>query len=160
MERHNLILQHHLFKKALMLNENNEKSRVYCHHDFQHQIDVARIGYIIILENNLPILKDVIYACALLHDIGRYMEYQQSVQHEYASAELAEKILHECKYLDVEINEIIDAIKDHRSDFSGNPQSLKQVLVFSDKASRMCMNCKAEDSCKWSNEKKNKWLHY
>ena len=42
-----------------------------------HLMDVARIAYITCLEQNLGIEKDVIYGAAILHDIGKYAQYDQ-----------------------------------------------------------------------------------
>ncbi|WP_128609458.1 HD domain-containing protein, partial [Clostridium haemolyticum] len=52
--------------------------------------------YIINLENKLSFNKDVIYACGLLHDVGRWQQYEESIPHEIASANLSEEILKEC----------------------------------------------------------------
>ena len=49
-----------------------ERDRKFCLHGIEHSLDTARIGYISILENGLPIDKELFYAAALLHDTGRY----------------------------------------------------------------------------------------
>ena len=49
-----------------------ELNRKFCCHNIEHSLDVARIGYIMILEQNLNIDKELFYAAALLHDAGRY----------------------------------------------------------------------------------------
>ena len=48
-----------------------EVDRAYCKHDMAHFLDVARIAWIMCLENNLSYDKTWVYACGLLHDIGR-----------------------------------------------------------------------------------------
>src|SRR3712207_8810190 len=70
--------------------------------------------YIINLENKLSFNKDVIYACGLLHDVGRWQQYEESIPHEIASANLSEEILKECDFNKDEIFEILKAIKNHR----------------------------------------------
>ena len=37
-----------------------EKSRIFCKHDLQHSLDVARIAYILNLEADLKIEKEII----------------------------------------------------------------------------------------------------
>ena len=63
-------------KYVKLLNELNEleENRVFCKHGIEHFLDVARIAYIKVLENKLSYSKEVIYAIALLHDIGRVLE--------------------------------------------------------------------------------------
>jgi len=57
---------------------------------------VARISYLMILEKRLPVSKDIIYATALLHDLGRADQYEKGISHEEAGAILAEEILTDC----------------------------------------------------------------
>ena len=42
--------------------------------------------------------KDIIYATALLHDLGRADQYEKGISHEEAGAILAEEILTDCGY--------------------------------------------------------------
>ena len=70
------IMAHPLFKEAMCGIEDAEQDRIFCRHGMEHCLDVARILYIMVLERNLPYRKDMIYATALLHDIGRYEEYR------------------------------------------------------------------------------------
>ena len=80
MERVNKILNHHCYIDNLKKNSEAEKKRVFCMHNLQHFLDVARIGYIMALERNISIEKEVIYVAALLHDIGKKFtkEYKDS----------------------------------------------------------------------------------
>ena len=79
------IMAHPLFKEAMCGIEDAEQDRIFCRHGMEHCLDVARILYIMVLERNLPYRKDMIYATALLHDIGRYEEYRGQVSHHFRS---------------------------------------------------------------------------
>lgn len=159
MNRINNILQNKKFEEYIRRNKEYEKNREFCHHHMQHFLDVARIIYIRVLENKMAIEKDMVYATALLHDIGRWLEYETGIPHEKAGVQLAEEILMECGYEKQEIECILKAIGDHRN--SNNfKNSLSELLYSSDKISRSCFNCNAYNQCKWSNEKKNNNIKY
>lgn len=66
-----------------------EKGRLFCSHQMDHLLAVARIAYIRNLERNLGLKKESIYAAALLHDIGKYAQYEEGIPHEIKSAEIA-----------------------------------------------------------------------
>ena len=127
----------------------------------EHLIAVARIAYIISLEEQSSISKDIIYAASLLHDIGRAEEYETGRSHNEAGAEKAEAILRECDYSDDEIKEITEAIRTHGHD--GYPEKaapLERLLCMADKLSRTCFNCPAHEECNWADDKKNETLFY
>jgi len=127
--------------------EEDEKDRIFCRHDLQHCVDVARIAYILVLENRLVMKKDVIYATALLHDIGRWKEYEEGVEHASASAELAADILVDCGFDAEEREFMLKAIRDHRK--NGTQSTfLSSIIYKSDKMSRLCVNCEVRDKCK------------
>lgn len=155
----NAILQNKNYKIYLAKNEEKEKTREFCHHDLQHFLDVARIAYIINLEKSLNINKDIIYATALLHDIGRWMQYEKGIPHDEASAKLASDILNVCGFNENEIKEIIAVILVHRKT-STDEKSLSYLIYHSDKVSRACFNCNAILECNWSQEKKNYNIKY
>lgn len=154
MERLNNILCNKEFKTYLSKTMEVERDRVFCRHDLDHFMSVARIAYIMNLERNLSLSKEIIYSSALLHDIGRFMEYKNNIPHDEASGDLAPGILKECGFHEEEINIIVGAIKNHR-----NPHNLKdslnEIIYLSDKASRSCFSCSVVDECRWSREKKN-----
>lgn len=137
-----------------------EADRRFCRHDMVHFLDVARIARIIDLEENLGIPEDLIYAAALLHDIGRHRQYEEGIPHEHASAIIAPEILGECGFDEEETGVIIDAIRQHRNSevsFEGN---LRGVLFRADKASRPCFACEAERDCSWKEGRKNREIIY
>lgn len=95
MEIIDTIRKHPLYKEHYGKLQELEKGRVFCHHDMAHFLDVARIAHIHNLERDLKIRKEVIYAAALLHDIGKDRQYTEKIPHERASAEIAEQILND-----------------------------------------------------------------
>ncbi|MFL0250582.1 HD domain-containing protein [Clostridium neuense] len=157
-DRINLILRNDKFNKYLNKNESLEKHREFCHHNINHFLDVARIAYIISLEEKLNLKKDIIYAAALLHDIGKWQQYESNIPHNEASAKLAVEILKVSNFNDSEINLVTNAIKNHRKKTEAS--TLSSILYKSDKLSRNCFNCKAIKKCNWSDDKKNFIITY
>lgn len=153
MDRVNKIIHNSRYQKLIAELNFLEKDRQFCKHTIEHFLDTARIMYITSLENNLKISKDIIYGCALLHDIGRVAEYKQGKPHNESSAEIAKEILKACDYSDKEINDITKAILFHRAkdcdDILGN------LLYKADKQSRLCFCCDAESECYWDKKKRN-----
>jgi len=158
-ERINLIIENHSFQYNLKNIEELEKQRRFCKHDMQHFLDVARIMYILCLENNFNIPKHIIYATAILHDIGRAQEYESMTPHNIASIEIARKILEQCNYHTQEIDDILEAINGHRNN-DNRLNSLSFILYKCDKLSRNCAKCDATCDCKWPVEKKNLKITY
>ena len=66
-----------------------ESERIFCRHTPEHFLDVARLMYIYALEEHLELPKELIYAAALLHDIGRAQQYQYNIPHDIAGVEIA-----------------------------------------------------------------------
>lgn len=160
MNRINRILNHDLFKECLLKNEEAERERTFCRHDMIHFLDVARIGEIINLEENCGLEREWIYAAALLHDCGRYMQYERGIPHETASADLAERILPACGFDDNETRVIVDSIRNHRDKQAVAGVNLGEVLYRADKASRACFACRVQAECNWSEDKKNLNIRY
>lgn len=155
------IWDHPFYREIYEKLQECEKGRVFCSHGMEHFLDVARIAYIRDLEQNLGIEKDVIYAAALLHDIGKASQYQQGIGHEKSSAWIAECILNDMgpgeAFSEEEKKRIIAAILTHR-DGSTAEDPLGKLLYESDKLSRNCFLCAARTECHWSEEKKNKGI--
>lgn len=155
MERVNKICTHELWKNCLSEIEELEANRMFCKHDMVHFLDVARIAYIENLEKNLEIPKEIIYAAAVLHDIGRHKQYLDGMSHDKASAKLSEEILADCGFVDEEREEIVNAIANHRNSETASKDDLSGILYRADKKSRNCLFCDVCEACNWSNEKKN-----
>lgn len=158
MERVDQIWQHPVWRQELERLKELEKERIFCRHGIEHLLDVARIAYIENLEQQYGIEKELIYAAALLHDIGRGAQYARGIPHEIAGKDLAEEILKDTAFSTEEQREILEAILAHREDSGENGKSLKGLLYRADKQSRMCSVCKATEECNWSKKKKNNLL--
>ena len=91
-------------------------------------MDVARIAYIENLEKNCGISKEIIYGAALLHDIGRYLQYTEGIPHERAGEDLAAEILKDCGFTGEEQIEILEAIARHRDKDIGEDSRLAGIL--------------------------------
>lgn len=151
-------MQHHSYKEHVRLNEEAEAEREFCRHDMVHFLDVARIAEILNLKEERHVEKDWIYAAALLHDIGRHVQYRDGTPHEEASALLAAPILEDCGFDDIETSVILKAIAGHRKALSASQPGLDGLLYRADKLSRSCFVCKTEKKCNWRNDKKNMHL--
>ena len=150
MERCNKIYNHPLYQERIKIIEERETDRIFCLHNLAHSLDVARIGYIMILEQNLNIDKELFYAASLLHDAGRYSDKP----HNLSGAELARALMPQCGFTISETELVANAIEGHRQDLKTD--SFSKVLYDADKKSRMCFSCKAQKECYWENEKRNK----
>lgn len=161
MERIRRIMEHPLYQKNQQRIEELEQNRFFCRHGIGHSLDVARILYILVLEREVCVPKDVVYAAALLHDIGRAVQYEEKRPHHEAGAELAEVILKECGYEPEEIDRITKAIASHQIN-SGDKEeyAFGSLLYEADKLSRNCFSCQAQSECYWENSKKNSTLQY
>lgn len=155
MERVNRILMNTAYREAIQKNEEAEKGRRYCHHDMAHFLDVARIAMLLALKEQLSVSEEFVYAAALVHDMGRYRQYEDGTPHEQASAELAEEIIRASGFDDKETDVIVDAVRNHRNTEIAKEKSLRGLLYRADKLSRACFACPVQDSCDWSADKKN-----
>lgn len=169
MDRVNKILAHGLFQKYVSKTKEYEENRIFCKHDMCHLLDVCRIAEILWLEYRIAVRektnkechrfhevqKEYIYAAGLLHDIGRWQEYESGVRHEIAGSKLAPEILEDCGFDEDEIVAITSAILNHRNKEIQNENNLSGWIYRADKKSRACFACDAESLCDWSREKKN-----
>ena len=135
------IYEHPLFIEGLVKNKDAEKERIFCHHDMNHFLDVARLMYIFSMERGYAFGKEEIYAIA--------------------SAEIAKRILEETGFTKEESDRILFAILSHRGNAEETENAgqdkwqLAEILYDADKISRACYTCPAEKDCNWSGEKKN-----
>ena len=160
MERVNRILKNHTYHDCLQQIYRLEAGRIFCGHDMAHFLDVARLAYIFNLEENLQIEKERIYAAALLHDVGRHIQYMEGTPHQEAGVPIAAQILTDCGFSEEERADILEAVARHRDRTVKSEHSLAGLLYRGDKASRGCFGCQAEAECDWSDEKKNLYLRY
>ena len=155
MDRINQILQHPLFQSYMKENAVWEKDRVFCRHNMAHVLDVARIAYVLNLEDAYHLSKDMIYGAALLHDIGRHVQYETGEKHAYVSARLAPEILRDCGYDESECAELVEAIYHHSDKSLMVGRDLKGLIARADRLSRACFACPAEAECNWDKARKN-----
>ena len=156
--RISLIWRHPLYQKHCEKIQELEKDRIFCRHTPEHFLDVARLMYIYSLENKLNLSREIIYATALLHDIGRARQYEKGISHDEAGAQLAEQILTELGFTEQEKKAVVSAICGHRKGTAQTP--LGELIYTADKRSRNCFLCEAEPECYWSPEKKNMKITY
>lgn len=160
MKRIDQIMAHPVYQYQLRCIEEAEQDRIFCKHGLPHALDVARILYIMVLEKSLPFDREVIYAAALLHDIGRGEQYEKQIPHHEAGAFFAEQILADCRFDCKEIQLITEAIQSHQMMAEEAGNSLNGLLYQADKLSRNCFRCKAQEQCYWSQEKRNQDIRY
>lgn len=162
LDRINKIVNHKKYKEYINKIRFHEKSREFCRHDMQHFLDAARIAYILTLEKGLNIHKELIYAVGLLHDVGKWVQYEGGAKHDVASADLCEEILNDCDFDQREIDEIKMAILNHRKKVKDNKniEDLSSIFYLADKLSRNCYSCTSIDKCNWDKDKKNLYIKY
>ena len=150
------IINHPLFIMSMKKIHDYEIDRVFCCHGIEHSLDVARVAYITNLEQNLGFQKEMIYAAALLHDIGRWRQYEKNIPHEEAGAALAADILEDTAFSKEAIGQILAAIGSHREKMEMETDRFAYLLYESDKKSRICWLCEAQDMCYWPETQKNR----
>lgn len=148
------ILNHPIFEGSLKKIEQLEVDRKYCKHDMKHFTTVAKIMQKINEQEKLAYSVEQIYGAALLHDLGKFIQYETGEAHQYAGLRIAEIIMSDVGYDEADITLIIKGISEHsgwnqRSGFS-------ELLRRSDKLSRPCYECKVSEQCKWPMEMRNK----
>ncbi len=151
MSKINKIILNRDYQLYLKKNEAEEKNRPFCSHHFEHLLDVARITYILLLEENSPFIsREMAYAAGLLHDIGRWHEYETETDHAEYSADLAEPILVKAGFSEAECRLIEKAIEQHRlkENYLLHRSPLSTALSKADSLSRLCFRCDARNQCK------------
>ncbi len=147
-----------LYQENLKRLVELECDRAYCRHGLEHLLDVARIMWIRCLEEGLGLDREIVYAAALLHDIGKAEQYVRGIPHDAAGERIARAVLEglprESGFSRREIDEICAAIAGHRRARTG-AATLERLLFDADKVSRACFACAAADTCNWSDSKKN-----
>lgn len=160
MRRTEQILEHHTYRTCLQEINRLEAERIFCGHDMTHLLDVARLAYIFNLEEQLGIDRERVYATALLHDIGRHIQYQDGTPHQEAGLPIAAQILCDCGFDETERNDILMAIARHRDALVRTEANLAGIIYRADKMSRSCFGCPALNECNWDDEQKNLTIRY
>lgn len=153
MERIQPILNHPLHRDGMAQMDELERDRIYCRHGLPHLLDVARIAALLAEDRGAEYPRDVIYAAALLHDLGRLKQYTTGEPHARAGVPMAEEILRSTAFTEAEQEEILQAVGRHRT--GAAPDSLAQLIFEADRASRVCFACSARDTCYWPHERRN-----
>lgn len=159
MIRVNKLIQDADYGAYLRKIQHCEADRRFCRHDFQHMVDVARITYLLLMETgDLKLLmeqhgiipqakaREIIYAAGVLHDIGRWLEYETNEDHAVAGARLATALLERTGFTAGEALLICQGIKEHRLT-EGTAGMLGSYLARADDLSRPCASCRAQDEC-------------
>lgn len=150
MERVKRLLADEEYQDYLQKIAVRELDREFCGHNIEHCFAVARICYILWLEAGCPekgfIDKEVIYVTALLHDIGRWQQYDFGYDHAWVSGELARDILRKLNFSPSQIEMMTEAIAAHRRRENGRTL-LAQLLYKADKRARVCPVCPVKEKC-------------
>lgn len=156
MKKIDAILKNPVYISNMKIIEKSEKNRIFCKHDLEHFLAVARIMKIKSLEDGKKIDSSIIYAISFLHDLGRSIQYTLDEPHAKASAKLAEGILPACDFTPEETKTIILAIKNHND--KNTKDYLSELLQFADTKSRNCFACPVRNECNWPEDKQNKGI--
>ena len=158
MRRVNAVLAHPLYRECYARLEELEEDRIFCRHQMTHLLNVARIAYIFNLEEGGGLDRELIYAAAVLHDIGKYAQYEEGIPHEQSGGRIAAEILDSLPadraFSEAEKQAILTAIPGHRR-LRDDAEPLERFLYRADKASRTCFACPSEKACDWRKKKKN-----
>lgn len=160
MARVNQLLEHEDYICYMEKIDGLEKERHFCKHGFEHGLNVARIAYAYMLEKRDVILpKEVVYAAAFLHDIGRWVEYQTGEDHAEASAQLALPLLEACRFSSEDIQVILKGIREHRRHPEDNLTLLGEALALADDWARDCRHCSVQALCYKYNQAMNQVMY-
>ncbi|MFZ5633960.1 MAG: HD domain-containing protein [Bacillota bacterium] len=148
-----------LYVECLALNGDRERDRRFCRHDFQHMLSVSQISYKIISDTgNLDYFArterlpgsaravEVIRAAGLLHDMGRWRQYDTGEDHALAGSRMARSVLERAGFIKREIETATRAIREHRRGGPGTSY-LGRVICLADDLSRPCETCGARFEC-------------
>lgn len=159
MRRVDNILHNDLYIYLMARIKDKERDRIFCCHGLDHCLDVARIAYMIGKDENINIERELLYAAALLHDVGRADPDDTGVSHHILSVRYAEDILRQSGFDAEETELICDAIGSHNTDGAGR-DGLAYILYKADKLSRNCFDCAAAGECYWPDSERNKGIIY
>jgi len=159
LKRVETLVEDKYYQEYFRRNSEAEIEPKFCQHDFRHHLAVARITYILILEHNdlnyfikdsgisgKLAAKEIIYAAALTHDIGKWKEYKCGIDHASYGARLAREILPRALFNHTEVDIICRAIYEHRN-ISRDMSFLGERLHRADNLSRICTRCEYRSQC-------------
>ncbi len=160
------VLDHPIYKKFIREIRQLEADRIYCRHELEHGVDVARLAWIYYLEDSCgewmdkkKEIKDLIYTCGLLHDIGRVEQYKTGIHHSIAGIDPAMQILQDIQVPESWIKEIMNVVSEHsHGSVLDDKKNLEYYITKADHDCRLCFACEASDSCKWTEEERNHTL--
>ena len=161
MKRADAIGRNPVFRGHLGRIDAAEEDRAFCRHGLPHLLDVARIAWILNLERTCGLRKDVVYAAALLHDIGRSEQYATGEDHDVAGVRIAGEVLDDLpealRFDPLERASILAAVARHRTarDDEWEGEVLIPLIEQADHLSRPCYACAAREACYWPRERKN-----
>lgn len=157
------IWNHALFQRHYQALAGLERDRPFCRHGIAHLLDVARLAWIDNLEQGLGFDRELVYAAALLHDVGKAVQYTNGTPHEVAGEKIASSILatlpEEASFTTVQVRQILTAVRGHRH-LRADATPLERLIYTADKRSRSCFACAAADRCNWAPERRNNVLDW
>lgn len=169
LDRINAIINNSEYQDWIVANNRAEYGSEYCRHGLEHALDVARIAYELWLDSKgNPLAKEIVYAAALLHDIGYWSKFEElncesndhtdcecgCHEHDHEAeqetpaqvgAALAEDILFEAGYHPAMIAEIQKAILNMEN--SESREGLSVILRRANELSRPCFLCPMRENC-------------
>ena len=95
MDRVDRIIYNDEYRRLMETVRNKETDRIFCRHGLEHCLDVARIAYIMNIEQGYAIDREIIYAAALLHDVVEDTE----ITFEDLTGEFPEEVVEALRYL-------------------------------------------------------------
>ena len=116
MQRIDNILKNETYLFLMGKIRERELARIFCCHGLDHCLDVARIAYMLDMDEGAGIDRELIYAAALLHDVGRADPDNTGMEHHILSVRYAGDILRQCGFEEDETEIICDAIGSHNTD--------------------------------------------
>ena len=142
------------FQSLLNRIDEGERDRIFCRHGLAHLLNVARIAWIEALERRLPLEKPVVYAAALLHDLGRAFDRDN---HDTAALDIGRDILIRSGFDAPDIASILQAVAAHgdKRTPDGQLPPLCAVIRRADGLSRPCYACAAAKECYWPDARRN-----
>ncbi|MCW2277068.1 HD domain-containing protein [Heliophilum fasciatum] len=108
----------------------------------------------------LKYVKEIVYAAALLHDMGKWRQYATGEDHALVGGQLCQGVLADCGFTSAEIAVIAAAIEEHRHKGKRlSTRFLGRILALADFYSRRCFDCPSMEGCKWADRKAGQLIY-